>query len=643
MYYMKNDNIHVKRPLGRKLLFWIGAPLLLVYVIVILFTYYWSGKNALYQMKEYLFELTEHHACMLDGTFSRVSQASVGIADAMGILPTPENDQLIALMEKKLKDNKNIFGMAIAFEPYYYRKNVKLFSPYVSRSGDKIQSSNLADSYNYLYQDWYLIPQLLGTSYWGEPYFDEGGGNILMATYSQPIYRNDMFIGISTADISLEYLETEMSNIRIMAGYTFIITRTGTFIYHPEEEYMMNESIFSLAEQYDQLELRTIGKKMIAGERGMATIDDFFTGEKKWLVYSPIKECDWSFAAVIPEKEIMKTVNSMVIKQIAIMIIGLLIILLVIIWAAVGITNPIRKLVISADRIAKGDLNEKIVGIKGHDEIHQLVKAFNKMTYDLKHYIQDLTKATKAREAVESELRIARSIQESLLPRIFPPFPDKEEFDLYARNIPAKEVAGDFFDFFMLDEEHIAVIIADVSGKGVSAGLFMAVTRTLIKTVCDLKIGPAASLERANYVLCQDNDACMFTTLFLAFYNIKTGHMTWANAGHDEPIVAAPNGSIRKLVTFKDIALGIDDSHTYHEGVTTLDKGEIIVLYTDGVIEATSPEKELYGEKRFIEKIGEIADKPIITIINEITKDLDGFQLDNQFDDITILILKREK
>ncbi len=640
---MNKNDIHVKKPLARKLLLWIGIPLLLVYIIVILFTYYWNGRNALFQMKEYLFELTEHHACMLDGEFAKVSQASIGIADALDELPLPNRDELIALLKKKITENKNIFGMAVALEPYAYKPNIPLFSPYVRRNGDKLQSSDLSNSYNYIYQDWYLIPKLLNSSYWGEPYFDEGGGNILMATYSQPIYKNGEFIGISTADISLDDLEQKMSNIRIMAGYTFIITRTGTFIYHPKKEYMMNESIFSLAEQYDQPDLRMVGKKMIAGQRGMATMNDFITGEKEWLVYSPIHDCNWSFAAVIPEKEIMKTVNSMVIKQIAIMITGLLIILLVIIWAAIGITNPIRKLVISANKIAKGDLDEKIEGIKGHDEIHELVKAFNKMTFDLKHYINDLTNATKAREAVESELRIARSIQESLLPRIFPPFPDKEEFDLYAKNIPAKEVAGDFFDFFMLDKENIAVIIADVSGKGVSAGLFMAVTRTLIKTVCDYTIGPAKSLEKANYVLCQDNDACMFTTLFLAFYNIKTGKMKWANAGHDEPIIATSDGATRKLVTFKDIALGIDETHIYHEGETVLEKGEIMVLYTDGVIEATSPQKELYGEKRFITRIGELTSKPIIEIIEAITKDLDGFQKDNQFDDITILILKREK
>ena len=640
---MKDEKVKVKRPLVRKLLLWIGLPLLLVYIVVILFTYFWSGDNALKQMKEYLFELTSHHASMLDGKFLKVSRASMGIADAIEEFSIPTKNELYSLMKKKLSENSDIYGMAIAFNPFAYNNNIKLFSPYVYRTDKDIADIDLAKSYDYTLQDWFMIPKLLGTSYWGEPYYDEGGGDIFMATYSQPMYKNGKFFGISTADISLDDLELEMSNIRIMAGHTFIITRTGTFIYHSIKEYIMNESIFSLAEEDDQPELREIGKKMIAGEQGITTFRDVNTGEKSWLVYSPIPDCHWSFAAVIPDKEIMKTVNSMVIRQIAIMVIGLLIILLVILWAAIGITNPIKKLLGFANRISKGDLDEKITGIRGHDEIHELVKAFNKMTYDLKHYISDLTAATKAKESVESELRIARQIQESLLPRIFPPFPDTEEFDLYARNIPAKEVAGDFFDFFMLDDDHIAIIIADVSGKGISAGLFMAVTRTLMKTVCVQGVPPAEAMEKANIVLCQDNDACMFTTLFLAIYNIKTGHMHWTNAGHDEPIIISEDGSYRMLKTFKDIALGINEFHKYHEGEAQLEIGEKMVLYTDGVIEATSPENELYGEERFIKILRENAGKSLVEIIDIVTEDLDGFQKDNQFDDITILLLKREK
>ena len=640
---MKDEKVKVRRPLVRKLLIWIGLPLILVYIIVILFTYYSSGDNALKQMKEYLFELTSHHACMLDGQFLKVSGASIGIADAIDEFSIPTENELYAVMKKKLDENRDIYGMATAFNPFAYNNKIKLFSPYVYRTDEEIKDVDLAKSYNYTLHDWFMIPKLLGTSYWGEPYFDEGGANILMATYSHPMYKDGKFVGVSTADISLDDLELEMNNIRIMAGYTFIITRTGTFIYHPIKEYMMNESIFSLAEENGQPELREIGKKMIAGEQGITTFIDVNTGEKEWLVYSPIPDCHWSFAAMIPGKEIMKTVNSMVIRQVSIMVIGLFIILLVILWAAFGITNPIKRLLVFANRISKGNLDEKITGIRGHDEIHELVKAFNKMTYDLKHYINDLTAATKAKESVESELRIARQIQESLLPRIFPPFPDTEEFDLYAKNIPAKEVAGDFFDFFMLDDENIAVIIADVSGKGISAGLFMAVTRTLMKTVCVKDIPPAEAMEKANIVLCQDNDACMFTTLFLAIYNIRTGKMKWTNAGHDEPIIISEDGSYRILKTFKDIALGINEFHKYHEGEAHLEVGEKMVLYTDGVIEATSPEKELYGEKRFLDILSENADKSLVEIIDIVTKDLEGFQKDNQFDDITILLLKREK
>jgi len=156
-------------------------------------------------------------------------------------------------------------------------------------------------------------------------------------------------------------------------------------------------------------------------------------------------------------------------------------------------------------------------------------------------------------------------------------------------------------------------------------------------------VPPAEAMEKANIVLCQDNDACMFTTLFLAIYNIRTGHMHWTNAGHDEPIIISEDGSYRIVKTFKDIALGINEFHKYHEGEAQLQIGEKMVLYTDGVIEATSPEQELYGEERFLKILGENADKSLVEILDVVTEDLEGFQKDNQFDDITILLLKREK
>jgi len=243
---------------------------------------------------------------------------------------------------------------------------------------------------------------------------------------------------------------------------------------------------------------------------------------------------------------------------------------------------------------------------------------------------------------IDSELKIARTIQESLLPRVFPPFPDRKEFELTAINIPAKEVAGDFFDFFFTKKDCLVLVIADVSGKGVSAGLFMAVTRTLLKTICQEDITPSQAMSKANRIISIDNDSCMFTTLFLAFYESASGCLTYANAGHNPPYIVSPNGNIRKLNSLGNMALGIDETHQYKQGSDLLEIGDILTLYTDGVTEATSPQNQLYGEKRFEEILKAGRKEKLEYLQTQIENDLLEFQDFNRFDDITYLMLRRK-
>ncbi len=242
----------------------------------------------------------------------------------------------------------------------------------------------------------------------------------------------------------------------------------------------------------------------------------------------------------------------------------------------------------------------------------------------------------------ENELRIGRSIQESLLPMIFPPFPDRREFELYADNIPAKEVAGDFYDFFFIEEDRLAIIIADVSGKGVSAGLFMAITRTLIKVTSDDLKDPAGILEKTNRVLSLDNEACMFTTMFLAVYNVKTGKLEFANAGHNPPLIIHTDGEITKVCVSRDPVLGIVEEQHYHGGEITLEKDQTLVLYTDGITEAVAPDGEFYGEENFSQLLKENRGLPLEGLAGKIESELEEFQQGEQFDDITFLLLRRK-
>ena len=631
---MKN----IKKPLVYKLIIRIGIPLFVIYLLVLLFTYTKNRNNAIKQTKLYLSELTKHNASALDAEFKEIEQASINLKNFVSASKKFNLDEFNKFTEEILTADTNNIAMGISFKPNYF-ENRKLFSPFVFEEKNKLQKTDISKSYNYTKEDWYLIPYLTKNNYWTEPFFGKISKSLL-STFTVPITKNNEVIAIAFADLSLDILSKFMNNIKIMSGNTFLISKNGTFLYHPQKELMMKETIFSIAEEYNQPHLREIGQKMVSGNDGIAEIRDFESKEKKWLVYTSIPSNGWCFAAVISENEILASVKKQIINQSLIMIIGLLIILVAIIFVSSQITKPLTKLANKASEVAEGNLDTQITQITGKDEIHELALSFNKMTSDLKQHIKQLTNATRAREAVESELRIARQIQESLLPRTFPAFPDYKEFDLFAKNIPAKEVAGDFYDFFFLDDENLVIVIADVSGKGISAGLFMAVTRTLIKTACEPDITPDKVLNKANRILCQDNDACMFTTLFLAYFNIKSGEIRYSNAGHDYPFIIDQNRNCTVLETQQDIALGIDDEHEYHLGKTQLKADNIFVLYTDGVIEATA-NNQLYGEERFKKLLIRESDKSLEEIAKISTDDLNDFQKGQQFDDITLLLLKK--
>jgi len=631
----------VKSPIVRRLILWIGIPLLLVYSAVALTSYLQNKRASLDRMNAYLLELTGHQAAVIETRFAAISRTPAIIAETIEGMKTLNEQRLYDLMERRLAADPEIFGMAVSFEPYALDPKTASSSTRVFRSDRGLEKVDSQADKTYGTADWYLIPKLLGRPYWTEPYFAAGGGNVLACAFSHPIRLKGVFAGIVMADISLAELEKTLRAVDVFSGYTFIVGRSGTFIAHPNPDFVLRESPFSLAETLGRPDLRAIGKNMIAGKQGIVALADIHSGEKSWMVYTPIPATGWSYAAVIPEDKVLAPVRSQLYRQLVLMLAGLAVIFLGIVGTSYGITNPLRKLTAFAGTISAGNLDVRIEGIKRRDEIQRLAEVFNKMAADLNQYIKDFAAATQAKEAVESELRIARQIQESLLPRVFPAFPDRPEFDLYAKNSPAKDVAGDFYDFFFLDEDHMAVLIADVSGKGVPAALFMAVNRTLMKTVCQKGVGPAESIRAANEILSRDNDACMFTTMFLAVYNVKTGDLVYANAGHNPPFVARRDGSIRVLASMGDAFLGVDAEAAYHEGRDRLDPGELLVLYTDGVTEAVTPEGEFFGEERFVRLVIDNRNEDLASVWNRLSGDLDAFQKGRQFDDITVVLLKR--
>ena len=247
------------------------------------------------------------------------------------------------------------------------------------------------------------------------------------------------------------------------------------------------------------------------------------------------------------------------------------------------------------------------------------------------------------KQRMEEELNIGHELQKSVLPSTFPAFPEHKEFDLYAMMVPAREVSGDFYDFFFIDDEHLAVIIGDVSGKGVPAALFMMVSRTIFRSIAKQRKSPSQVLAEANDLLCEGNQTGMFITACIAYYHLPTGLLTYSNGGHNPPLLFYQNKVCRELTSKHGPALGAWPGLSYKENDETLELGQILVMYTDGVTEAASPYHEMFGMNRFINLVHSCNDLNLTQMLDQIDKSLKEFQNGYQFDDITLLALKREE
>ena len=315
------------------------------------------------------------------------------------------------------------------------------------------------------------------------------------------------------------------------------------------------------------------------------------------------------------------------------------VLILVSVFIARSFSRPIHKVALHARRIGAGDLESRL-HIPTGDEMEELAEVLNKMSADLSAYIKNLTETTAVKERMEGELQLAREIQRSIIPHTFPPFPDVREFDIYGTMIPAKEVAGDFFDFFFIDPDKLGIVIGDVSGKGVPAALFMSMTRALIRVYGLAGEGPALTLGKTNRMLAADNDASMFVSVIYAEYDLRTGRMVMANGGHNPPLLCAA-GDCRRLDTQPDLFLGPFPDAVFQEWSFTMAPGDAVIFYTDGVTEAQTASGSLYGDERLLCRYDGRQDRDPQGLCRDLLADVREFCRDApQYDDITILAFR---
>ena len=551
------------------------------------------------------------------------------------------------LIRRTLEDNPGLFGMAVALQPAVAAaSDFQILYGWCDGAGIPVLDRPAPDD-DYR-SDWFVEPVKRKRPVWIEPYFDEQA-QATMVTYSVPVMRGGEVVAVVTCDLSLAGIRGLLASLDLgEGGMAVLLSTRGTFVAHPDHsDIEMKQTIFTLADSQADAGVRRsiheLGKRMLSGQPGHMSYRRPFgnTLSVAHMNYLTIPCTGWAFGIFQPESQVLAPLVRLNRISIAVAVGSLLLLLIPALGIAWSITRPLQLLAAATEQLATGDFDAALPPVRRHDEVAQLTEAFDQMRRDLTHYIADLTATTAVKERMAGELSAAREIQMSLVPKLFPPLPNRPDIDLYAMLIPAQEVGGDLYDFALLDDEHLYIAIGDVSGKGIPASLLMAVGKTLMKSTVQTLRTPGRALAHVNHELAEDNESCMFITMFCGILNLKTGDFIYANAGHNPPLLVRTDGGVEALDEPPSPALGACLGASYPNHSRHLDPGDLLVLYTDGVTEAMSPENEMFGDEgllAFVRRDGHLDAKPLLEGMAEaVHAHADGAA---QSDDITALVVR---
>ncbi len=578
-----------------------------------------------------------------------VEKAITKIAGTLAMVVRQEvllsREEVHRLLEQLVLENEELSGIAVTFEPSSASSGTLAGALTVERQGIQLVRGDMNSSQRYVIEDWYALPRSLLRPYWSEPYSVRNGDrDVLMVTYSVPVYKaaaQTQFIGVVKCDLSLEWLQELLLSLPLEKnGYAFLLSQNGTYISHPKKDFILKENIFSQAEGQNNPLLRSLGINMIKSRSGFIRFDEIITEEKGWLLYQPITSTGWVLGVFFPQDAMTATIVDLSRKEIAIGFVGFLLLIPMMLAIARSITRPLQELDEAAKRLAAGDLDAPMPVIRGKDEVATLTGSFAAMRDEIKVYVAKLQQETATRERIDSELRIARDIQMSLVPHNFVSLPTAC-FELHAFMNPAKEVGGDFYDFFRLDQDHLCIAIGDVSGKGVPAALFMAVSRTLQRAFIQAGSSPGAALAKLNNDMAENNEYCMFVTIFCLVIHLPSGTYRFANGGHNLPYHIGREGKLSMLPKTQGIALGVMEDIPVEEAGGVLAAGDTLFFYTDGVTEAMNRDDELFGDSRAAASLTGKEEMSCVAIIEAMSGAIEEF-VDGaeQSDDITMVAFR---
>lgn len=539
---------------------------------------------------------------LLEHTDKLLAEAEVSALNLRALATTnPDvlSSDIYAVMDRFMVDNPHLYGVVISFDPDVVRKR-GIAVPVTFCQGSKregfrhygMEASSLAQ---YNHTEWYEGAKKSGKGYWAHPLRAANG--ILLAPYSMPFYDKDgSFMGVICCDISLEQLNGYISKAAPYPdAVVTLMDQSFKFVSHPNPDYVLKMTFDRLmAESNVQMDKRIFTEMKVA-RRGSSSYEG--GGGTHLIYYAPVRKADWTLTIDFPAQNVYAHVDEVKMCMLLNMFFGMII--------------------------------------------------FGFVCWRLMKVIDRYEKAAAQKAMMQGELNIAATIQKGMLPKLYPAFPDVKELDVYGMLVPAKEVGGDLFDYFIRDGKFF-FCIGDVSGKGVPASLFMAVLRSLFRNVSLHEDNPSQIATALNTALSEGNDQNMFCTMMLGVLDISTGYLRFCNCGHNAPVVRRIKGDGTCKVSFEkvetNIAVGIFEGFPYRAQETVMKPGEALFLYTDGITEAENTTKELYGDDRLLEALAAARNDSMQTAkdyVEYVYRNVKSFSgAASQSDDITMVMIE---
>ena len=636
--YPKSFGKRLTRRIMLLMLIFMGIPTLLLF---------WTSFKATHWVSEEFAErLLKGKYEMVRRIASDVYVASVNTAPFIeDNLDNP--DKMYDIMEGMLRTNTRIRSCGISFVADYYPQKGHWFCPYaVRRDSVTIETMTVGNAdHDYLHEDWFVEAVARDSSYWSTPFFGGTDGQTALVSYLIPIHdRQQRVVAVLGVDMSLIWFSEKLEPLRSkddeFLPYFFVVDSAGTFLSHPRQERIIHQklqdNVTADPDSVSQQILKSREDKTSSQELSVDDVEVFVTTH-------PVKYAPWTIGLAFPTLLMDILSYLFVVFMSFFIIIGMLVVMVAGRSAIRKASLPIRLLALSANDVAKGNFESPLPQMKTRDEIHKLRDSFEKMEQSLLQYTEQLKTTTSEKATIESELNIAHSIQMSMLPKTFPPYPDRDDVDIFGQVTPAKAVGGDLFDFFISDEK-LFFCIGDVSGKGVPASMFMAVARSLFHNVSGHIVEPDIIAKALNESMCDGNDMNMFVTMFIGVLDLQTGHLSYCNAGHDAPLLIGQGVGV--LPCESNLPIGLMDWEFVPQE-TTIAPGTTIFLYTDGLNEAENALHQQFGDEQVLSLAKELlanGQNEPMQFVQRMTAAVHFFAGEaEQSDDLTMLAIQYKK